>query len=385
MRILAACSLGGAGHLNPLLPFLDAAQQRGDQIMVLGPPAIGEMVARAGYAFRPGGEPSESEVSAIREQLPVLPAAEASILGNRELFGRLATRAMLPETNRMFGTWKPDLVLRDPTEYASAVLACRMRTPSAQVAISLADGEVASISAAAPALEEHQRGLVDALFAMPYLTRFPRSLDPSSFSGTIRYRESAATDSTEPLPDWWGQRKDPLIYMSFGTVLGHMSEAADFYRLALKAIEGVPARVLLTVGLKLDMESLGYIPDNVHVETWIDQTRLLDDAALVVCHGGSGTALGALAAGVPVVVVPLFADQFENGRRIAAAGAGRIAWDDRRDKTSWVVSDDAARIADAVNTVLTDDAYRGQARIIAKEMAAAPSADEVLDGLRPGA
>jgi hypothetical protein len=41
-------------------------------------------------------------------------------------------------------------------------------------------------------------------------------------------------------------------------------------------------------------------------------------------HGGSGTADGALAAGVPVVVVRLFADQFENGRRLADGGAGLV-------------------------------------------------------------
>jgi UDP:flavonoid glycosyltransferase YjiC (YdhE family) len=46
-----------------------------------------------------------------------------------------------------------------------------------------------------------------------------------------------------------------------------------------------------------------------------NSTDTATSADLVVCHGGSGTAFGALAAGVLIVVVPLFADQFENGRR----------------------------------------------------------------------
>src|SRR4051794_28951916 len=95
MRMLAACSLGGAGHFNPLLPFLRAARRRGDDVLVVGPPALREMVKAAGLRFRAGGEPSEEQVAAIRERLPVVPAAEASVLGNRELFGRLATTAML--------------------------------------------------------------------------------------------------------------------------------------------------------------------------------------------------------------------------------------------------------------------------------------------------
>src|SRR5690349_19050655 len=139
------------------------------------------MVERAGFAFWAGGEPSEPEVAAIRERLPIAPAAEASVLGNRELFGRLATRAMLPEMERVFAHWRPDLLLRDPCEYASAIVAAQSGTPVAQVAISLAEAEAGSIATAAPALERHRSGLVGALRASPYLSRFPASLDPSPF------------------------------------------------------------------------------------------------------------------------------------------------------------------------------------------------------------
>jgi hypothetical protein len=45
---------------------------------------------------------------------------------------------------------------------------------------------------------------------------------------------------------------------------------------------------------------------------------VLPHAALVVCHGGSGSTFGALAAGVPLVIWPLFADQFRNGRAVQA-------------------------------------------------------------------
>ena len=191
MRILAACSLGGAGHFNPLVPFLRAVRRRGDEVLTVAPPALREMVESAGFPFRAGGEPPEEQVAAIRERLPVVPAAEASVLGNRELFGRLATVAMLAGMEDAWDDWGPELVLRDPTEYASAVLAARTRTPVAQVAISLAEAEAGSIAAAAPALEEHRQGLVSELRAQPYLTRFPASLDPSPFADTVRFHEPA--------------------------------------------------------------------------------------------------------------------------------------------------------------------------------------------------
>jgi UDP:flavonoid glycosyltransferase YjiC (YdhE family) len=367
MRILAACSLGGAGHFNPLVAFLRAARRRGDEVLTVGPPALREMVESAGLAFRAGGEPSEEQVAAIRERLPVATAAQASVLGNRELFGRLATDAMLAGMEEAWGDWLPDLVLREPAEYASAVLAARTRTPIAQVAISLAEAEAGSIAAAAPALEEHRRGLVSELRAQPYLTRFPASLDPSPFADTVRFHEPRETPDS--LPDWWRGSDAPLIYLTFGTVLGYMSIAAETYRMALQAVERTSARVLLTVGRRFDASTLGPVPANVHVERWIDQARVLEQADVVVCHGGSGTTLAALAAGVPVVMVPLFADQFENARRIAATRAGRVA------ETT------APDITRSIEDVLADVTYRDRARAIGAEMAATPTVEEVLTRL----
>jgi UDP:flavonoid glycosyltransferase YjiC (YdhE family) len=383
MRILAACSLGGAGHFNPLVPFLRAAQRRGDEVLTVGPPALREIVESAGFPFWAGGEPSEEQVAAIRERLPVVPAAEASVLGNRELFGRLATAAMLAGMEAAWGEWVPKLVLRDPTEYASAVLAARTRTPVAQVGISLAEAEAGSIATAAPALEEHRQGLVSELRAQPYLTRFPASIDPSPFANTVRFHEPPETRVS--IPDWWRGADAPLIYMTFGTVLGYMSIAAATYRMALTAAERASARVLLTVGRRFDASTLGPVPANVRVEAWIDQARVLERADLVVCHGGSGTMLGALAAGVPLVVVPLFADQFENARRIAATGAGRVVEAQIRTGGGRSINAVAAtEITRGIEDVLGDVAYRDRARGIAAEMAATRTVEEVLTHLRSG-
>ena len=387
MRVVAACSLGGAGHLHPLLPFLAAARHRGDETLVVGPPALGEMVELVGYPFEPGGEPPEAAVAPIRERLPVALPREASVLGNRDLFGRLATRAMLPRMEQICTEWRPDLVLREPCEYASAVVAGRLGIPTAQVAISLAEAEAGSIDVAAPALEEHRKGLVEELRRSPYLTRFPASLDPSPFATTIRFREPAEAHGG-PLPDWWDGSKAPLVYVTFGTVLGHMSIAAGVYRTALRAVQGLTARVLLTVGHQFDGSSLGPIPANTHVEVWVDQIYVLEEADVVVCHGGSGTVFGALAAGIAVVVVPVFADQFENGRRIAEFGAGRIIEAEQGGHgglRTVIKEEDAPRITEAIDKVLGSAAYRRQARQVAEEMTASPAVDQVLETLLSGA
>jgi hypothetical protein len=341
------------------------------------------MVERTGFPFREGGEPSEEQVARIRERLPVVAPLEASVLGNRDLFGQLATTAMLPAMERICREWRPDLVLRDPCEYASAVVAGRQGIRSAQVAISLAEGEAASIAVAAPALEGHRTGLADELCASPYLTRLPASLDPSPFPDTVRFREHSPA-RVQGLPEWWGGSRAPLVYLTFGSVLGYMPIAAGVFRTALEAVAGLPVRGLLTVGRQFDRSELGPVPANVHVEAWVEQADVFAQADVVVCHGGSGTAFGAVAAGLPVLVVPVFADQFENGRRIAETGAGLVVQAEPQDGDGLrrvVTEEDAPRIKRGIEAMLQTNSYRSEAERIGAEIAGAPTIDTVLDSL----
>ncbi len=66
------------------------------------------------------------------------------------------------------------------------------------------------------------------------------------------------------------------------------------------------------------------MPANARVEAWWPQADILTQAALLLGHGGFGTTMGALTAGVPQVVAPIFtSDQIINARHVAAVGAGR--------------------------------------------------------------
>ena len=382
--MLAACSLGGAGHFNPLLAFLAAASAKGYEVLVVGPESMDGTVRDAGHAFQGGGEPAEDEIAPIREQLAILPQGEAAVLAGRELFGRMATTAMLPAMGEVVRSWQPDVVVRDPCEYASSVIADAVGIPMAQVAISLADVEWGALKVARPALEAHRAGLTDAIAKTPYLTRFPSSLDPSPFPATLRFRAASSRQPVQPLPDWWRGSDAPLVYITFGTVLGYMSFAPQVYRAAIGAVEELDVRVLVTTGHRLDVSTLGHLPANVRVEPWVEQERVTGQAAVVVCHGGSGTVLGALEAGVPLVTVPVFADQFENGRRVAETEAGRhivVGTTDESRHRQPIGADDSVRIAEAIDAVLGDDRFHAGARRVAAEMAAASPIADVLDDL----
>ena len=337
------------------------------------------MVEATDHAFWPGGEPPEAEIAPIREQLAVLSGIEASVLGNRELFGRLAARAMLPFMTDAVGRWRPDLILRDPCEYSSAAVAATADLDVAQVAISFAEAEWGSIAVAAPALDELRPGLAEFVRATPYWTRFPAALDPSPFPTTVRTRETADR-APRPLPRWWGDDDRRLVYVTFGTVLGYMTTAATAFDAVCEAVANLDARVLLTVGPAFDPGKLASVPSHVHVERWVDQIDVFAAADAVVCHGGSGTTLGALAAGVPMVLVPRFADQFLNTERVAHSGAGIAVTtgtgsDGQRQP---LTIDDAPRIRAALDQVRTDRAYGDAARRVSITMSIAPTPDQIL-------
>ena len=106
-------------------------------------------------------------------------------------------------------------------------------------------------------------------------------------------------------------------------------------------------------------------------------------ASVVVCHGGSGTTLGALTAGIPLVVVALFADQFANAEMVAGSGAG-LAVDRGVDgQRPSLGMGDVTAIRIAAETVLDDGVFTAAARRVADEIASAPTADVAL-GDRPG-
>ncbi len=382
MRVALGCSIGGAGHLTPVLAVAGALRRLGHAPVVLVPPALAT-VARAGATGETeicvGGEPPHAVIDAVWDRVRRGPPEAVVGLVDRELFAAHATDAMLPAARALLAAARPQLVVREPCEYATAMAAHAAGIPQAQVAISQSAIDSRVLAAVSPTLEVRCPGVAAAIAAAPFLTAFPSSLDPSPWPDTRRYRDPGR--SPAPLPDWWpAQRDTPLVYLTFGSVLGGLPEACAVYRGALAALGGLPVRVLLTVGRRFDAAQLGHVPGNVHAEPWVPQADVLAEATLVVCHGGSGTAFGALAAGVPVLACPLFADQMANALLLRRAGAGAV-FVSARAATGGVGGldpGDAPALRAAVSAALHDPGLRAGARRLAAELAGHPPLDGVL-------
>ena len=156
------------------------------------------------------------------------------------------------------------------------------------------------------------------------------------------------------------------MYVSFGSIAPGIGFFPRLYRDAVDALAGLDARVLVTVGNDADPAALGALPGHVRVERWVPQSVVMAQASAMVGHGGSGSTLAALAAGVPLALVPLFADQPYNARRVEQLGAGVV------------IDQDLGGLEAAVRGLLA--APRG-ARAIAAEIAALPPVDAAVASL----
>jgi hypothetical protein len=116
VRVLFA-STHGAGHFGPLVPFLDACVRGGHEVLVVGPPTLD---AR-GYPFREGASPPDEELGPLWAGIHLQPPGQAEVIVVGHIFARLNVRAMLPALRAALEEWRPDLVVRETNEYASAL------------------------------------------------------------------------------------------------------------------------------------------------------------------------------------------------------------------------------------------------------------------------
>ena len=125
------------------------------------------------------------------------------------------------------------------------------------------------------------------------------------------------------------------------------------FRTVLEGLRGDELNVVVTVGNQNDPAAFGPQPANVQIHRFVPQDLVLPECTLAVIHGGAGSTVGALAFGLPLVLVPQGADQFFNTERVVAAGAG-IGLPPGQ------FSADSVR--QAVRALLDDEAYRTAAR-----------------------
>ncbi|MDB5918172.1 MAG: glycosyl transferase family protein [Massilia sp.] len=122
----------------------------------------------------------------------------------------------------------------------------------------------------------------------------------------------------EDLSAFLGAGSRPLVFTP-GTGNIH---AADFFACALAAVERLGRRAIFLTGERAQVPA--HLPASVLWQPYVTLSALLPHAAVMIHHGGIGTTSEALRAGTPQLITPFAWDQFDNGARVAALGAGRV-------------------------------------------------------------
>ncbi|HEY0700829.1 MAG TPA: glycosyltransferase, partial [Micromonospora sp.] len=371
MRLLFSF-VGGHGHLRPLLPFARAARAAGHQVTVLGPAYLAPVVEAAGLTAVAVGKASTQPPPRrpLRERDP---AREERDL--REIFAGTVARARVPLVRRLCAEWKPDVLVCDEVDFGAMIGAESLGLPYASVQV-IAAGSFVRPEVVGPTLAglRADHGLdPDPDLAMTHrwlvLSPVPPGFRDPAFPPppTLHHVHPRVVDrpgSGKQRWRWDLARPDvPLVYATLGTAF--TTECGDLFARILAALGTLPANLLLTVGEHVDPAEFGPQPANVRVERFVPQEEVLPHCDLVLSHAGSGSVLGALAHGLPMVLIPMGADQPDNAGRCARLGVARVLDPVRATPE---------QIRDAVREVLADPDHRRAAQRLRDEMTTAPGA-----------
>jgi hypothetical protein len=353
---------------------------RGHEVAVAAPIDVSETLREAGLPHFPFDRPHDDVMGPIWARLSEASDdhAKSMAIAAGEMFAGVNARAALPLLQEAISSFRPELIVRDSVEYASLVAAEVAQVRHVRVAVHSVSFEETFpplVNAPIDALRTSAGLAADAgasLRAEAVFSSFPASVDvvPSSSRMQSPFRARVVEDAPSSAPVAWAPEGDPrpLVYITFGSLIGSIPRLRSVYVTALEAIAELPVRALLTTGTGLPADALGTIPPNVHVEAWVPQRNVLSRVAALVCHGGSGTFLGGLAAGLPMVVVGQGADQPHNGHLVAAAGAG-IA----------LSKPDASALRSAIRQALDAPELRQRAQRLASEIADMPTIASAVD------
>ena len=304
MRVLFA-ALASAGHTYPMVPLAVAARDIGHEVHFAAGEHVHSPLRRLGLnPFRPA-----------------------------DSFYEIYAEDLEPDLKRL----RPDLVVHGWGVPEVAVAARRAGIPALWHGFGrlFPDGI---------GLERPDGGT--------HLDICPPSLQDTSFLATADRIALRPVPFAEP-----GDLRGPLIYLTLGTAFG----TPEVLTTAIEGLAALGTHVVVATG----GVPLGPQPAHVTARAWVPQAATISQADLVVHHGGSGTMLGALAEGVPQLILPQGADQFANAEALLAAGAGLRLLPD--ELTADAVTEQARKASSC----------RDAARAIAEEIAAMPSPDEV--------
>ena len=383
MRVLVS-SLPAFGHVYPVMPTAEALRAAGHDVVMAtgGAPAV--RLGAAGWKVERVEADIQGAVGRLMGQRPELRRLEPRDRWQvaAAMFGEVLAAVVDEQLTPVLEDIRPDLVVYEELAMGAAVAAARAGVPAVRHGVGpwspppMEEACAASLTAlgrSGPGGDLVPEG--PEVFGRLHLDVWPTALGRAGASLPVPatpLRPQAWSEDDQPAPAWLtsGPRSRPVVYLTLGTV---SAGEAQVLRDVLAGLADLDVDVLAAVGKGLDPAELGPLAPGVHLEEFVPAARVFGLVDVVVHHGGSGTLLGASAAGLPQLALPQRAhDQFPNAAALREQGCGL-------DLQPEAVTPGA--VHDAVRRLLTDEGHRSAARRLAGEIAARPAPETVVDVL----
>jgi UDP:flavonoid glycosyltransferase YjiC (YdhE family) len=315
MRVLVVAS-PGTGHVFPVVPLSWALRSIGHDVLVA---SAGDGAARAASAgltvvdVAPGVDMYEVAKSVGLAIGGWGPHPTPAVARERavQLF-TLVSERMLEGTEHLARRWQPDVVVYGELQGAGAVVAARLGVPGVEHAIGLVGDGGGFVAEIWPRLASGPPADPTAIIRIA-----PPSLGSEPVAGRWIMRPVPYNGGAVVPEELLDPPTRARVLITMGTVaprLGGIGMVRDL----VDAVVAQPLDVLVALGG--DPAELGTLPEPVRAYRWLPLTAVLPTCSAVIHHGGAGTTLSALAAGVPQVVVPQGADQFLNAASMSERG-----------------------------------------------------------------
>jgi len=355
---------GAYGPTNNCVGIGDVLRRRGHRVVFIVEESFAGTLERQGFEERlmrlgpppeADEEPGQFWKDFIRETAPVFRKPTIEQLGDfiAPTFGALVEGARYVDDRlrEIIDELAPDVIVEDNVVSFPALPACGrpwVRITSCNPA-EMKDPRVPPTFSGYPASDrsgweeywqEYRRAHADlhASFSEFCVERGAPALDDLEFIHTsphlnlYLYPEAIDYPRERPLgPTWhnlgasvratdaaWEAEpgEGSLLYLSLGS-LG--SGDVELMQRLVDTLSASPHRVIVSKGPQHEQITLA---DNMTGAEFLPQTSILPQVDLVITHGGNNTVTEALHFGRPMVVLPLFWDQYDNAQRIAETGLG---------------------------------------------------------------
>ncbi|WP_315068861.1 macrolide family glycosyltransferase [uncultured Clostridium sp.] len=195
------------------------------------------------------------------------------------------------------------------------------------------------------------KGMMNIVYTSKFFQPYGESFDES-----YKFIGPSVADREENIHIDLDNENKKIIYISLGTVF---NDLVEFYEDCFKAFKDVDAKVIMSVGKKININMFKEIPSNFIVRNYVSQLEVLKHTDVFITHGGMNSASEGLYYDVPLILIPQSVDQPYIANRVVELGAGITI--DKNKITPEMLKESVVK-------VLSDDNFKINSRKVGKSL-----------------